>query len=251
MWALLLILLFPLKYTNAEETCHTSNTEALFAKTIEASFQSALIGKGHLLTAKARLTFYSEPSEADFGSPEISGVEKVRYIGPDHKLHSSEFVKGFASRDSKDPINKNIYGVGMEGSGYIDPNYHTKDPYLSKMLKMGYRVLNLERWNEATKTATFSLAKAPRGEDSPLIMGVSAAVREGNKLIHSGDCLAIFLPNKKFLGYHLVNDSCSSCKDDEHVDLFLPIDWNQDLKGAASIYSVSRNKCPIAEHDGE
>src|SRR4051812_8287450 len=71
-------------------------------------------GPGKLLTSHGKLTYYSAPTESDFGTPAL-GTDHVSYEGPDGKTHRGKFVRGFTSRYSTDPMNEGLSGVAMEG----------------------------------------------------------------------------------------------------------------------------------------
>ena len=168
---------------------------------------------------KVRLTTYATPRERDFGD---KPAERVRWQSPlDGRFHWSLFVPGFADRDSQDPLIPDASGAAMEGSGWIDPALHAGDPALSAALSKGYRVLVLEHWDERRRKATFSLAKTPLAADGRTLKeGVSAAVRAGNALFPVGSKVRVACGEREF-GVRWIHDECSSCKDDDHVDLYV------------------------------
>lgn len=166
-----------------------------------------------------QLTTYATPSERDFGD---DLTEKVQWKSPlDHKIHESLFVAGFAGRDSVDPVLPGVSGAAMEGAGLIDPMLHALDPDLGPMIRLGYRFLTLDSWNERARRAYFSLAKSPLAADGhSLAPGVSAAVRPRNKLFPRGRLVRLVCGGKP-IGDRLIHDTCSSCKDDRHIDLYV------------------------------
>jgi hypothetical protein len=215
-----------------------NNAGDQFAHNIETAVE------GKLLSSHGKITFYSTPRERDFGTPGRNGTDTVTYTGPEGARHQSRFVKGFAGRNSQDPVNKDISGAAMEGNGLIEPAFHNDDPYLKKAVAAGYHVLNLENWNEKTRTATFNLSRDVLGSnENPLREHLSAAVRTGDRLIHPGDCVGIVLGSREFIGYRLIDDSCSSCERDDHIDIYEPTTFAKNLEGPAMIYLVEKNKC--------
>ena len=165
-----------------------------------------------------KVTSYAAPLEADFGD---KATEKAQWRLEGSKiLHESLFAPGFASRDAEDPKHPGIMGAGMEGSGWISPDLHDGDRALSSALKAGRRVLTLERWDAKRRKATFVLTRGPvAGDGEPLVVGVSAAVRAGNRTFPSGRWVRLF-KNGAPAGYRRLHDECSSCESDDHLDLY-------------------------------
>jgi hypothetical protein len=169
------------------------------------------------------VTSYAVPVESDFGA---RATEKARWrLEGTKTTHESLFAPGFASRDSDDPKHPSVMGAGMEGSGWISPELHKDDPALSAALKAGYRVLTLDRWDPKLRKAFFILTKRPVGGDDgePLIEGVSAAVRAGNKAFPTGRWVRLFKDGAP-AGLRRIHDECSSCETDLHLDLFREAD---------------------------
>ena len=171
-----------------------------------------------LLLAPVLLTVYSSPHERDFGD---KAVESVTYRDPETgKPRTSLFAKGFGGRAVECPTHPGIFGAAMEGSGWIDPTLHEDDPGLSRLLKRGYVVLSLQEWDEKTGRALLTLSKVPMAADGkPLIHGLSAAGRPGNKRFPLGGRVQIRCPGAP-PEVRLVHDECSSCETDDHLDLY-------------------------------
>lgn len=53
----------------------------------------------------------------------------------------------------------------------------------------------------------------------PLVEGMSAAVRAGNKTFVTGRWVRLHKNGKQF-GYRRIHDECSSCETDFHMDLY-------------------------------
>lgn len=188
---------------------------------------SALLSGSLIAAAPARrpvkVTTYSSPREEDFGD---RATEPARWRLPGSRLeHASLFAPGFASRDREDPKHPGIMGVGMEGGGWLAPRLHRGDAALEAALKAGYRALVLERWDEAARTATFLLMRSPVGGDdgAPLVEGVSAAVRAGNRVFPTGRRVRLYRDGV-FFADRKIHDECSSCESDDHIDLFERLD---------------------------
>jgi hypothetical protein len=166
-----------------------------------------------------RVTTYAAPSERDFGG---APTRRVSWKSPlDGRVRSSLFVAGFVDRDADDPRLPGVSGVAMEGSGFIEPALHSGDAELASLLRRGWRVLVLERWDEKKRAATFTLAREPLAADGrALKAGLSAAVREGNALFPRGRRVRLVCGGKPF-GERLIHDECSSCEGDRHIDLYV------------------------------
>lgn len=168
---------------------------------------------------QVRVTWYATPAETDFGARAVEIAEWRRQDSK--KVHRSRFASGFTSRRAHDPKHKDLMGVGMEGAGWIAPELHRDDAALSAALESGYRVLTLERWDAKRRKASFVLTRAPLGgvDDAPLVEGVSAAVRAGDKLFPAGRWVRLFKDGKP-AGLRRIHDECSSCVGDDHLDLY-------------------------------
>lgn len=185
-------------------------------------------------------TWYAAPVESDFGARATEPAE-WRLEGS-REAHRSLFAPGFASRDADDPEHPGISGAGMEGGGWLSPELHRNDAALSAALAAGYRVLTLERWDPARRKAEFSLTRAPVGADgAPLVAGVSAAVRRGDKLFPRGRWVRLYKDGAP-AGERLIHDDCSSCETDAHIDLFQDLDapvpdgrWEAELLPAGFV----------------
>jgi hypothetical protein len=167
-------------------------------------------------------TWYAAPLESDFAARATEGARWS--LDGSSTVHRSLFASGFASRDAEDPKHPGIQGVGMEGGGWISPELHRGDTDLSAALAAGLRVLTLEHWDPARRKAYFSLTRAPLGADGePLVAGVSAAVRPGNKLFPRGRWVRLYKDGAP-AGERRIHDDCSSCEADNHIDLFQNLD---------------------------
>jgi hypothetical protein len=166
------------------------------------------------------ITSYSAPYERDYGTGPL--VEVSYSIENGTEMHRSKFVKDFVSRYSSNPRNPGLSGVAMEGSGYIDFSLHKNDPYLMKLYEEGYRTLEMKYWDPIKKEAHFYISKAPKNvQRGNLKLGVSAAVKKGNKLFPLNRWVAI-KKDGKILEYRFVDDECSSCETEKEIDLFVP-----------------------------
>lgn len=173
------------------------------------------------------ITRYGTPAERDF---DAAAEESVVWRDADELKtpHVSRFAKGFACRDCEDPGDPVLSGVAMEGNGLIDPARHRDDPVLLARLAAGFRYLTLDRWDPVTRTPFFILSREPvSSSGSPLIEGRTAAVREGNALFPKGRWIEL-LDGNRSLGYWLIDDDCSSCASDAHVDAYVP-PWDDML----------------------
>jgi hypothetical protein len=167
-------------------------------------------------------TWYSAPLETDFGARATEPAE-WRLEGS-RALHRSLFAPGFAARDADDPKHPGIQGAGMEGGGWIAPQLHAGDASLGAALAAGFRVLTLERWDPSSGKAEFVLTREPVGADGePLVPGVSAAVRTGNRLFPRGRWVRLYKDGAP-AGERRLHDECSSCESDGHIDLFERLD---------------------------
>jgi hypothetical protein len=164
------------------------------------------------------VTVYSAPAERDFGRVASENVSWHMHDSPIY--HVSKFVPGFAGRDSIDPKYENLGGVAMEGSGFIDPKLHQNDIPLTLMMKAGYTSLSLETWDEVHHKADFSLSKYPLSTlGTPLVAGVSAAVKLNNLKFPLKRWIRIDEFKGRFVGYRHIDDECSSCEEN-HIDLY-------------------------------
>lgn len=167
-------------------------------------------------------TWYAAPLESDFGARATEAAEWRREDSP--AVHRSLFAPGFTARDADDPKHPGIMGVGMEGGGWISPELHRGDADLSAALSAGFRVLTLERWDPARRRAEFTLTRAPVGGDGePLVAGVSAAVRPGDRLFPRGRWVRLFRDGAP-AGERRIHDDCSSCEADDDIDLYQRLD---------------------------
>jgi hypothetical protein len=165
-----------------------------------------------------RITYYAAVAERDFGD---AATEPVRWSLPGStETHSSLFVKGFASRDAEDPKRPGLSGAAMEGAGLIDIALHQGDAALRGAWERGYRVLTLERWDTRTRTPTFILTRSPKTATGDAVAGRSAAARPGNRLFPLGSEVEVLCPGRP-AERRVVDDTCSSCGSDAHLDLYV------------------------------
>lgn len=165
-----------------------------------------------------RITYYAAVAERDFGG---KAAEPSRWSLPGSTVtHRSLFVKGFASRDAEDPKRPGLAGAAMEGAGLIDISLHQDDAALKAAWERGYRVLTLERWDKRTRTPTFILTKSPKTATGDAVVDRSAAVRPGNTLFPLGSEVEVRCPGRP-PERRVVDDTCSSCGSDAHLDLYV------------------------------
>ncbi|HXT00137.1 MAG TPA: hypothetical protein VN915_05645 [Elusimicrobiota bacterium] len=167
-------------------------------------------------------TWYAAPLESDFGA---RATEPAWWrLDGSREVHRSLFAPGFASRDARDPKHPGIRGVAMEGGGWISPRLHRGDVPLRAALASGFRVLTLENWDPARRKAEFILTRTPvAGDGAPLVAGVSAAVRPGDRLFPRGRWVRLYKDGAP-AGERRIHDDCSSCETDDHIDLFQRLD---------------------------
>ena len=109
----------------------------------------------------------------------------------------------------------------MEGAGAISIDLHKNDPQLTALYQSGLTTLVLENYDENSDTCTFQLAKSPvSATGDNLVIGRSAAVKPGNTLFPMNRWVKIYR-NRKFFSLRQIDDTCSSCESDNHIDIYV------------------------------
>lgn len=164
------------------------------------------------------VTYYAAAAERDFGD-RASEPAEWSLLGTT-ATHRSLFAPGFTAREAENPRHPGLSGVAMEGAGLIDIALHEGDAALEAAWKDGYRVLTLERWDPEAGKATFVLTRSPKTATGDAVVGRSAAARPGDALFPLGSEVEVRCPGRE-PERRVVDDTCSSCESDAHLDLYV------------------------------